>query len=242
MAEDTRADATEGDTDPFAALEKDIPSESPAEKEPEKDKPAEGANTPPQDTVPFHKHPRWIEREKELVTIKEHEAKIAAELEQLKAQRTPSNPSIPDWFKELYGDNSVAWEKYSLRETQLLQEVEQKVLDRQQQAVQAQQAETAHWSKWVDDEIARLESEGKAFDRNKLIKTMLEYRPTDEENNFDFNKGYEIYKALEGTPDTAKSQARKQLADTASASSKGEPKAKDYLTTNDLRHRSWSNL
>lgn len=218
--------------DPFAALEKEAPSESLPEKKPEGDAPKEGVNTP-EENVPFHKDPRWIKREQEAEQLR-------AEVASLKELRSPTE-EVPEWFKELYGDNQLAWNKYSERERQREEEIEKRVIDRQTQQVQQQQAEVQHWSKWVDDQIAGLEKEGKTFDRNKLIKTMLDYRPTDEENNFDFKKGYEIYQALEGK-DPAKSQARKELADTVTKSTPSEPAKKDFMTSKDLRHRSWANL
>ena len=46
-----------------------------------------------------------------------------------------------------------------------------------------------------------LEDEGKKFDKNKLAATMLEYRPTDSDNNLDFQAGYKIYQALNKEPE-----------------------------------------
>lgn len=246
MSEEEQGVALEGDKDPFKALEKDTPPESPAVKQPEEakeeEKPVEGASTPEKD-VPFHKHPRWIEREKELEEVKARETQISQELQELKDARSkPVDTSIPEWFRELYGENKVAWEKYSVREVEREKEIETRLIERQTQAVQEQQAEAQRWSKWVDDEITKLETEGNTFDRNKLIKTMLDYRPTDENNNFDFKAGLKIYQALEAQPDPAKAVARKELADKTTTSSKGEPAKKDYLTAADLRHRSWGNL
>lgn len=231
-------------SDPFAELEKDTPSESLPEKEPEvieEDKATEGENTP------FHKDPRWIRREEEAAHLREENARISAEVASLKevTSKLHTPVSIPEWFKELYGENESAWSKYSEREVQREQEIEQRVLQKQEAQRQEAQQETQRWSQWVDEEIAKLSAEGAVFDRNKLIKTMLDYRPTDENNNFDFKKGYEIYKkdeALEVKVAPEHSQARKQLADTATASRKGEKKAKDYMTTADLRNKTLDEL
>lgn len=249
----------EGDTDPFAALdtEKETPSDSPAEKQPEdeesKDKPAEGEegkpdNTPDED-VPFHKHPRWIERETELKTLRERDEQTARELEELKAFKeevsgklSPSDTDIPDWFKELYGENGVAWKKYEAREREREIEIERNIIARQTEAQAKAQEEAKRWNKWVDDEITKLQEEGKQFERNELIKTMLDYRPTDEQGNFDFKKGYEIYEALKRKEDPAHSQARKQIADISTKSSKSDKESKGFLTTSDLRGKPWHSL
>lgn len=240
------ADVKQEGADPFADLGKDTPSDSPTEKEPVKVEPEEGDNTP--DDVPFHKHPRWIERETELKSLREKDEAREKEIADLRhlqeetAKKLPTDTSIPEWFKELYGENEVAWTKYNEHEKTKEQEIEQRILERQQKASQQQADEAAHWNRWVDGEIKKLQDEGKVFDRNELIKTMLEYRPTNDQNNFDFEAGYKIYEALKGKDDPAKSIARKQLADTASGSRKGESVAKDYLTNNDLRNRSWPSL
>lgn len=245
------ADVKQEGADPFADMGKDTPADpppaettvdEPIQGEPKVEEPA--AST--EENIPFHKHPRWIEREQELKSLRETEEAHAKEIEELKAFREEtksSNPTIPDWFRELYGDNEVAWNKYNEHEKVRTQEIETSVLQRQEEARKREADQATRWNKWVDDEIGKLQSDGKQFDRNKLIKTMLEYRPTDERGNFDFQKGYRIYEALEpkNEADPLKSQARKQLADITN-SSKGEKKAKDYMTTADLRNKSWNSL
>lgn len=237
----------EGDN-AFADMEKETPPESLPGTKPEGDEPAEG-DVPAEDNVPFHKHPRWIERENELTSLREREEEMARELADLKAFREETSKKletptgVPEWFQELYGDNQVAWQKYSEHEQARTTELETRILSKQREEQTKQTQEAERWTKWVDEEIGKLESEGNTFDKNRLIQTMLEYRPTDENNNFDFKAGLKIYKALETKPDTAKSDARKALADTATATStRGETPKKDYMTTAELRNRSMMSL
>lgn len=219
---------------------KDIVSESLPEEHQEEETPAEG-DVPAEDNLPFHKHPRWIERENELQEIREREEAMVAELAELKAQKSTGDEEIPPWFSELYGDNQVAWNKYSEHEQARTEEIEARIIARQQEAQTKEVQEAEHWNKWVESQIDELADTGKKFDRNKLIKVMLDYSPTDAQNNLDFDKGYAIYEALEGKPDTARSEARKQLADTTTVT-KGETPKKDYLTPAELRNRSWGSL
>lgn len=222
----------------------DLPEEKTSpESLPEKEteKAPEGGNTL-EDNVPFHKHPRWIEREKELSSLKEQEqenARVIAEL--LATKEQPKDVQIPDLLKDVFGDNIEAYKKFNLYEQQRAQDIERGILQRQEEERVQVAQETAKWNKWVDDSLSTLEGEGKKFDRNGLIKTMLEYRPTDENNNFDFNKGYAIYQAL-NKEDTTRSDARKEIGDKVSGSTRGEPKKKDYMTPADLRNRSWPSL
>jgi len=138
--------------------------------------------------------------------------------------------------------DEVAYRKYEEHEKARTEEIEQRVIQKQEQERQQKIAETQKWDKWVGDELGKLEAEGKQFDRNELINTMLTYKPTNEDNNFDFQAGYKIYEALKGKVDPARSEARKQLADTATATSKGEKKAQDFQTPETLRGKSWNSL
>ena len=241
--EEILADVKKEGSDPFATLEKETPSDSPTENEPKDDKPGEGKDTP-EDLKGFHQHPRWIERENEIKSLREQQEQNARELAELREQNSKKEPSeVPDWFRELYGDNEVAYRKYEEHEKARTDEIKVKVLEEQHQAQVQAQAETQKWNSWVEDEIGKLEKEGKQFDKNEFINTMLAYRPTDENNNFDFQAGYRIYEALKAKEiDPAKSQARKQLADTATATSKGEKKAQDFQTPETLRNKSWHSL
>ncbi len=260
------ADVKQEGSDPFEQIEKDLeanteketPSESLPVKEPEADKPGEGQDTP-EDNLPFHKHPRWIERENELRTLREQreaDAQAIAELATFKEETTKrftqsEESTIPEWFSELYGDNPIAWQKYSEHEKQKEAEIEQRFFARQEetrkQEVEKQQQENQKVvlaNEWIDNEITRLESEGKKFDRNELLLIMTETRPTTADgSSFDFNAGYRTYELRhQNDVNPAKSQARKQLADTTSKSSVGERKVPDYHTPASLRNKSWNQL
>jgi len=219
---------------------------TPSESAPEKVEEAKAEDKEDEDNLPFHKHPRWIARENELSDLRESNEATARELEELKtikeSKTNNSKSDIPDWFSELYGENETAWQKYSEHEQTRTDEIENRILARQQEKAQQQVAEDTKWNKWVDSEIAQLEADGHQFERNKLIKTMLDYSPTDANNNLDFKKGIRIYEALEGKPDSAKSDARKELADKTTATTKGEPVKKNYMTPAELRNRSWGSL
>lgn len=249
--EEILADVKQEGENPFEDMEKETPSESPTEKEPEMDKPEEGDNTPEEkeENIPFHKHPRWIERERELNRLKEQEeenARVIAELSAFKEEAAkklePTDTKIPDWFSELYGENDVAWKKYSEYEEAKELEIERRVISRQEQARKQAEEQNQYWNRWVDDEISKLEATGRNFDRNELIKTMLDYAPTDGNGNLDFEKGYKIYDTLKSKEDKTSSQAKKVLADTTTRSSTGERKSKDFMTADELRRKSWQDL
>lgn len=238
--EDIFADITREGADPFANMGEETPSESQPENEPAE---AVVTTSKEEDNLPFHKHPRWIEREQELQELRERDAERDRQIAELTAaQESKDSADIPDWFSELYGDNKTAWEKYNAHEQDRTNEIERRILAKQQEEQNKATQEEKFYGEWIDNEVAKLEAEGLKFDRNELIKTMVEYSPTDGDNNLDFHKGYNIYQALKVQPDTEKSDARKQLADTATTSSRSEPSKKEYMTPGDLRNRSWGSL
>ncbi|MFA6972876.1 MAG: hypothetical protein WC208_15950 [Gallionella sp.] len=251
--EEIMADVKQEGTDPFADMVKDTPSESPAEKEPVKEEPTvEGDNTPKEEDIPYHK--RWKEREEKLK--QELEDKFSKEIEELKAFKEETTQKlskqepteVPEWFKELYGENEVAWKKYAERESIREQEIEKRVIERQaqeqQQRIKQEQETVSRWAKVNDEEFSKLEAEGLKFNRDELAKVLQDYMPTGEGDTLNFRKGYEILEMLKAkdSREPERSAARKQLADTAMKSSTSTKQGKDYMTTGELRRTSWSSL
>lgn len=234
--------------DAFGSQGEETPSDSPAEKEQVKVEPKEGDNTPVEKELPFHQNPRWIERENELKTLREKSEiyeKDLAELKQFKEQASQkkSDTKVPEWFSTLYGDNLEAWEKYSEHSKNEREEMKREILEAQQQEVVKAQEQEKYWNNWVEGEMVKLETRGYKFDRNELAQVILKTRPTDSSGNLDFEAGYETYIARKGPAvNPQQSQARKQVADSVTRSSRGEPTPKDYMTSNELRNKSWSQL
>lgn len=236
MDKEIFADVKNEGIDPFEQFDKEI--ETPAESQPETKQ--EEKKSDEEDNTPFHL--RWKEREAKLKEEFEQQlADVRRETDEKIQNVAKQDTNIPDWFTELYGYNEVAWQKYSEHETQREQEIEQRVLVKQEEKKQEETKEVQKWNKWVDEQVKTLESEGLKFDKNELIKTVLDYRPTDENNNFDFHAGYKIMEALK-TKDPAVSHTRKQIADTMTQSKQGEQPKQDFMTAKQLRNLSWGSL
>ena len=229
----------EGDNDPFKDLtkEKETPSESATEKEPIKDEATPALNTEKQ--VPFHEDPRWQEMHAKAKRVDELEAQIAelnAFRDETKEKFSKDGEKIPSWF----GGDLDAWNAYKADLAEERKSIKEEL--RAEQIAEKEQAEAQqqHWNNWVDENLTKLEASGKKFDRNELIKVMLETRPTDQNGNFDFEAGYKTYEYRKAV-DPVKSQARKAFADSTSRSSRGEgEKARDYRTPADFRGKSWN--
>ena len=117
------------------------------------------------------------------------------------------------------------------------------ILAQQETQRQEAQQEEQKWNKWVEDGIEGLKIIGLEFDRNALIKTMLDNQDkVTRDGQFDFNLGYKLYRELNPDNSQAVSQARKKLADTTTKSSSTEKGSKEYMTSNELRGKSWNSL
>ena len=96
---------------------------------------------------------------------------------------------------------------------------------------------------WVDKEIKKLEEEGLKFDRNELLKTALDYLPSDENGNISFQKAYNIMKATKPVSAPSKVvEEKKKVADMTLSKSNATEEQKDYKTSEDFRGKSISDL
>lgn len=249
--QDNREKETPEESPTEEKTEESEPSSQGEEKEQETPKEKEGKETPepkekPENTeteenIPFHKHPRWQEMQRRL---KEKDEALA-DLTKFKEEAQPKlqelgkeDRPVPQWFSETFGENKEAWNQYQSYEQQLRQDIKNEVKEEQQSQAQKQQDDQKHWQNWVSDKIGELQDEGLQFDRNELLKTVADYKPTDEEGNLDFRKGYEILsrlKEVEGAKKSQETQKKKEVASQTMEESKGEQPEKGYKTSHDIR-------
>jgi len=220
--------------------EKETPTETPAEIKPEEEKetPAE-ENKETEEKIPFHKHPRFksLVEEKnrykeELDELKERVESKFSELEESRSQTQP----IPNWFSDAFGDNPEVWEKYQSHEKEAREEIKREIREELESEQNHKAEESQKWEDWVDDQIETLKDDGLKFEKNELMKVMVDYKPTDEQGNIDFKRGYEILQMTK-KKDPEKSEARKQIADDGKP--KGEPREKKWKTPEDMKGQGW---
>lgn len=222
--------------------EKETPAESPAEKKPEEEKEEKQEQKPEEnseeDKIPFHKHPRFKELVEEKNQYKQELDKLREEVQsqisEIKESR--SGTKIPAWFTELYGENETAWNKYQEHDKENREEIKRELRDEIQREQKEKEESANKWNNWIEDQINSLKEEGKKFDRNELMKVMMEYKPSDENGNLDFQKGYQIMEVLK-KKDPEKINARKEIVD--EGNSKAEPQAKKWFTPDDMRGKGW---
>ena len=211
--------------------------------EPKKD------NTENEENLPFHKHPRWKQKQAEIESLRktiDELAPLRDEVAHLKEEFKQSSPKeetpIPQWFLEMFGDNVQAWKVWEKKEaadearykSEVLSLKDQIKREFQEEQIQKQE-ESKKMNQWIDNEINQLESEGKKFNKNELLKVIDDYRPIDEKGNWDFHKAYELLemkKQLEAKNNN--SQARKQIAALSSSENSSEQSTRDYATNLDF--------
>jgi len=198
-----------------------------------------------EDKLPFHKHPRWkkvMDELKDLREFRENTTKTPEKVEDVKM------PEMPKWYTDLYGENQEGWEAY-VKQRQSEREEDRKAIlaDLEKRQKEAEE-KVSKMDAWVDEQVQTLKDDPEigAFDRNKLLKVMLDYKPTDDEGNLDFYKGYQILqlqdkKPAGENPDITKSKIKKAIASQTVQKSKSTENT-GVMSTNDVRYKSFSQL
>ncbi len=228
--------------------ETETPSDPPTENNEETESPshqgeeapqAEGEkNTDEEENVPFHKHPRFKELIDERNDLRRQFDELRTTVDTVQQKIVPQNQDvkIPNWFQKLYGEDRDSWLEYQAERQQELDAVKQSIYTEQQEAQKKYEDSVKRWDNYTKQQIEVLEDEGKSFDKNELMKVVLDYKPTDEQGNFDFHKAYEILEIKKKSEENpAKSEARKKIAASTTSDNKGEPVQKDYMTAADFR-------
>lgn len=193
--------------------------------------------------IPFHEHPRFKELVQTKNELKEKLEEASKTISELKTSfEKKEDEPIAGWFKELYGENEDAWKIYSAQTKRDREETKKEILKELEAKTNEEVENNVKWNNWRDSELSKLEESGKKFDRNKLLKLMVDYKPTDNNGNLDFEKGYSLYEKLyKEEKDVKKNEIKKKVADMTSGGKQEKDKPL-YLTANDLRHKSFSSL
>lgn len=258
MPEDIFADIPREGENPFKEEEKETPTESQPENKPEEEKPSqegeqpkeepkgEPAGSTPEENIPFHKHPRWIELQKDREQLRERvdelsrfREEVSPKLQELEEKKQP----IPSWFQDTFGNNPDAWDKYQSYEKDLRGQIKDDIYREQEEYNRQQQESSQKWADWSTNQLQILKDEGLKFEQNELLKVLVEYKPVDDAGNLDFHKGYDILgkiKAAESVGTQSKTEAKKQIASQTMEGANTETASKDYRTPKDIRYKDWN--
>lgn len=226
------------------AKEDKTASESQPEKK-ETVEPSQGDTKTPEAQVPFHKHPRW---QKTQETLKQYEARIA-DFEKKLAEKDSQTVEPPEWWKKQYGDTPESKQRYQQVTSKdgELDWIKQSILKEIDQRTQANQSQTKEAEEYVETQLQELTDEGQKFDRNTLLKFMVDFQEEfgpgsllDAEGNYDFRKGLSLMQRLNPEQQDESGETKKALAAQASRSKSPTQQAAKIpvVSRRDLR-RGW---
>src|SRR3990167_4286460 len=232
-----------------SVIEKESPSHQGEETKEEEKKDVNVLNIDDDKQIPFHKHPRFRELIEENKTLKQQNEEVdkrLKELEQIKIDSKSSPDPIPEWFKKLYGDDEDVWNTYKTARKQENEEIKNGIIQDLRQAEISKQQIYDQQSKWVRSNLDKLREEGNVFDENKLLKILVEEKPTDEQGNFNFAAGLRIYKwkygGDKGTNEEKEIKAKKDIANTSMSHGIEATPKPNYFTAKELRTKSFSQI
>jgi hypothetical protein len=238
--------AAASESQPEKAKEEEAPAPSTTEQKPEV-----ADKSPQEKEVPFHKHPRWVRREKD---YEETKAKLDEALKKLESQPAPKQEEkkvsqVPPQFQKLFGEDVEAYEQWS----KLLDdraEAKAKAFYEQQKAEETRatserEAASKKAVTHAENVFLELEEEtGKSFtakdstERNQILNLIERLRMFDENGFPNIRSAYELYQELHpSTVDKTVEEKKKVIAKTA-AKGTGSPQEGQFLTSAQLRKKS----
>lgn len=238
---DVKAEGQILDIDKSLGNTKDNSPESQPEKKTEAQS-QKSAESSAEEKIPFHKHPRWQKTQNELKEMREKVAKFESE-------RTQSTPELPTWWKNQYGDTKESLERYQAvtQKDGELDWIKNSVLSEIDNRTKADTSQMQEANEYVDTQIAEMQDEGMKFDRNSLLKFMVDFQNEfgagsllDADGNYDFRKALSMKNRMQ--PDEVEDAGvKKQLASQASRSkaSTGSSSKIPVVTSRSLRKGGW---
>lgn len=214
----------------------------------ETDKPSqEGENTPADKPEPFHKHPRWMKMQSDFKAQSD-------EIARLKSERAAGQPvTVPDWWKKQYGDTDESKARYAsvVQKDGELDWIKQQVKEDLKAETQAETQSVQAGEEYVDTQIQEMTDEGMKFERNSLLKFMVDFQEEfgagallDKDGNYDFRKSLSLMERMQPKEEDTSSAVRKQVASVGGRGKAASPQQSNIpvLTRNSLRRGNWRDV
>lgn len=241
----------------------------PAEPKPDEKPPSQGGgeSTPDDDSIPLHKHPRWVAREeahkddirrrdeklaaqeREIAALNEFKARADQrfqEMDRVGSHVPVGTTDIPGWFAEAFGDNQELHKKFLAYSAGERQRIKEEVLGEIHRQEEQEQESLRKTEEWVNAQVDGLTREGKQFDRNAFMLYAREHPIfTTDGTQLDFRRIYDLFEKeqrLSGEEEHRKTEAKKKTAVATTSTPGGEQKPKQHYTSKDVRNKSWREL
>lgn len=234
--------------------EMETPTDSPAENNQEEESPSqegeeeesddegkqpeseeESEDTPEEETLPFHKHPRWKQMYDEnkqmrqmLDELNSTTKSVAEKVQNLNTNQEP----IPPELAVLLGDNPEAYKAWQAamenqKKTILstLEEREKQQKQREEQQIQAIVQAVNEVEENYNVKLPRNSSEYNAF-----LKFMDERRPMNSDGSLNFIGGWQWYQEVKGTKKDVKKAVKRKVASMTTSEPISEEPESDVQT------------
>lgn len=177
-------------------------------------------------TVPFNEDPKI----QEYINRQVENRIQGALIEKFKPQdeiRIPSywNQEDVDGYKQFLED-----------QRRLVQEAEERAVQRIKAEREGEEKRIRDANEWFEKSVSDIESNGFKVDRNRLLKTAMDFELVDTQGRWNYKAAAEILKREEKPIDLTE---KKQVAASATSEPTPERKPKDYLTPGILRRKGW---
>lgn len=115
--------------------------------------------------------------------------------------------AIPSWF----GGDETTWKAFQADQDRLVSQAEERAVKRikDEQAKEEELRKSAN--DWFEQNVRDLETSGGKVDRNKLLKTAMDYELVDTKGRWNYKAAYEILKR-DDVPDNSSLEAKRQTA------------------------------
>lgn len=233
----------------------ETPSESPTEKKQEREKPSqEGDNTPDEEKIPFHKHPRWIAMQKEREDLRKKVEELEEKTKETQvAPQKDEETSLPNWWVIANGDSDLsrqAFQDFMQSQKSERERIKQEIIAEQRAQEQKSVEETKKWENLIENELSKLQEDGLRFDRNELLNIVAEYSPKDAAGNLvgpyiSFRKAYDILELKNATIKKEKEevvQKKKSTASLTTPDNSGRENDASSMTWQQLRKKGWGSF
>ena len=197
-----------------------------------------------EDKIPFHKHPRFKELVQERNELREMVEELSNKVDERFSEikkESGKSEEIPAWFSRLYGDDPGVYAEYAKADKERREEIKAEIREEFEEKRKKDEEEIEKNNKWVKESIQSLKDEGYKFEKNELLKIMVDYQPTDENGNLDFKKGLKLLEKLNEKGIDKKKEEKKKIADNSGSlgSLSGEPNNEGVKTWAQTRKEGW---
>ena len=207
--------------------------------------------------TPFHKHPRWTQREEEWNNRfndqeKRHQEELKTALDGIRKEfgerreQNAEQTKIPAWF----GGTQEQWNDYRKdRDAELKAAGDAAVKAAresisQEQGAQGKAVEEA--TKFMQSEIAAIEGDktlnptGAKIDAEKLLKTVLDNELIDSKGRWNYRAGFKLMGSHSKAAHAPNNKEKKEVAASTTSEGRAESKGPTHKTSADFKkNRPW---